>query len=57
MEGGPPMFKQDFTCPALLKTLKDFYPYRAITYYGSTFQLILVITKKAQAYSIFARHY
>ena len=57
MEGGPPMFKQDFTCPALLKTLKDFYPYRAITYYGSAFQLILVITKKAQAYSIFARHY
>ena len=57
MEGGPPMFKQDFTCPALLKTFKDFYPYRAITYYGSTFQLILVITLKALAYSIFARHY
>ena len=40
------MFKQDFTCPALLKTFKDFYPYRAITYCGSAFQLILVITKK-----------
>ena len=51
------MFKQDFTCPALLKTFKDFYPYRAITYCGSAFQLILVITKKVQAYSIFARHY
>ena len=57
MEGGPPMFKQDFTCPALLKTFKDFYPYGAITYYGSTFQLILVITLKALAYSVFARHY
>ena len=22
MEGGPPMFRQDFTCPALLKDLK-----------------------------------
>ena len=24
MEGGPPMFRQDFTCPALLKDLKIF---------------------------------
>ena len=37
------MFKQDFTCPALLKRLNLFYPYRAITYYGLAFQLILVI--------------
>ena len=37
------MFKQDFTCPALLKILINFYPYRAITYYGLAFQLILVI--------------
>ena len=51
------MFKQDFTCPVLLKININFYPYRAITYYGSAFQLILVITKKVQAYSIFARHY
>ena len=38
------MFKQDFTCPVLLKIIIDFYPYRAITYYGLAFQLILVIT-------------
>ncbi len=51
------MFKQDFTCPALLKISKDFYPYRAITYYGLAFQLIPVITIEIQAYSAFARHY
>ena len=37
------MFKQDFTCPVLLKITINFYPYRAITYYGLAFQLILVI--------------
>ena len=37
------MFKQDFTCPVLLKIIINFYPYRAITYYGLAFQLILVI--------------
>ena len=28
MEGGPPMFRQDFTCPALLKDLKKALPIR-----------------------------
>ena len=28
MEGGPPMFKQDFTCPALLEDLKEALPIR-----------------------------
>ena len=51
------MFKQDFTCPALLKTYLAFYPYRAITYYGLAFQLILVMTINILAYSAFARHY
>ena len=37
------MFKQEFTCPVLLKININFYPYRAITYYGLAFQLILVI--------------
>ena len=46
MEGGPPMFRQDFTCPALLEDIKDaFYPYGAITRYGHPFQTVLVITK------------
>jgi hypothetical protein len=34
------MFKQDFTCPALLKDLKVFYLYRVITYYDSFFHTI-----------------
>ena len=28
MEGGPPMFRQDFTCPALLEDLKEALPIR-----------------------------
>ena len=28
MEGGPPMFRQDFTCPALLKDLRKALPIR-----------------------------
>ena len=44
MEGGPPMFRQDFTCPALLEDQFAFYPYGAITYYGSTFQTVPVLT-------------
>ena len=51
------MFKQDFTCPVLLKININFYPYRAFTYYGLAFQLILVINMLTLAYSIFARHY
>ena len=57
MEGGPPMFKQDFKCPVLLKININFYPYRAITYYGLAFQLILVINMLTLAGSAFARHY
>ena len=43
------MFRQDFTCPALLESSTNFYPYGAITHYGSTFQLILVGLAKALA--------
>ena len=32
LEGGPPTFRQDFTCPALLEDLHNFYPYGAITH-------------------------
>src|SRR3954451_8936416 len=31
LEGGPPMFRQDFTCPALLKDECSHYPYGAVT--------------------------
>ena len=39
MEGGPPIFRQDFTCPALLERL-IFYRYGAITHFGCVFQRI-----------------
>ena len=38
MEGGPPMFRQGFTCPALLKDLCKPYAYGAITHSGMPFQ-------------------
>ena len=31
LEGGPPNFRQDFTCPALLKDHRRHYAYGAIT--------------------------
>ena len=43
MEGGPPMFRQDFTCPALLKDHTHTSKYGAITRYGRTFQTVLLI--------------
>ena len=47
MEGGPPMFGQDFTCPALLEDTNAFYPYGAVTRYGPTFQTVPVLTSSA----------
>jgi hypothetical protein len=43
------MFRQDFTCPALLKSLVWHYLYGAITHYGPTFQLVPVVLTKALA--------
>ena len=57
MEGGPPTFGQDFTCPALLEDQAAFYPYGAITRYGPTFQKVPVLTAWPLAWSAFARHY
>jgi hypothetical protein len=31
LEGGPPTFRQDFTCPALLKDERKIDPYGTIT--------------------------
>ncbi len=38
MEGGPPIFKQDFTCPVLLKNFYAINPYGAVTHFGPAFQ-------------------
>ena len=43
LEGGPPVFGQDFTCPALLEDSHVYYPYGAITHYGRPFQTVLVV--------------
>ena len=51
------MFRQDFTCPALLKDLRELYAYGAITRYGRTFQTVLLTFHKPLACSAFARHY
>ena len=42
MEGGPPVFRQDFTCPALLESLMAFASYGAVTRYGPVFQPVLI---------------
>ena len=57
LEGGPPIFRQDFTCPALLKDLIAIDAYGAITRYGRRFQVVLLILIKSLAWSAFARHY
>lgn len=43
-EGGPPNFRQDFTCPALLKDCSEHYAYGAITQYCQAFQLVLLLS-------------
>ncbi len=51
------MFRQDFTCPALLKDLCNIYAYGAVTRYGRTFQTVLLLVHRPLACSAFARHY
>ena len=51
------MFRQGFTCPALLKSFDITFTYGAVTRYGATFQKLLLVESKALAWSRFARHY
>jgi hypothetical protein len=57
LESGLPMFRQDFTCPALLKDFCSHYAYGAVTRYGQTFQNVPLVSQKPLAWSGFARHY
>ena len=57
LEGGPPKFRQGFTCPALLEDPKTIYPYGAITRSGLPFQTVPVCIPGPLAWSPFARHY
>ena len=47
LEGGPPMFRQDGSCPALLKDLSPGFPYGAVTHCGSPFQVLPVPKTRA----------
>ena len=42
MEGGPPIFRQDGSCPALLADRGPGFPYGAVTRYGAPFQTLPV---------------
>ena len=58
LEDGPPMFRQGFTCPALLTfIINGPFAYGAITLYGWPFQTILLEQYRLLGYSPFARHY
>jgi hypothetical protein len=57
LEGGPPIFRQDYTCPALLESFIITFAYGAVTRYGHPFQSVLLVEMKALAWSRFARHY
>ena len=49
LEGGPPMFRQDCTCPALLESSHAFYLYGAITHCCQAFHPVPVLTHEALA--------
>ena len=57
LESGLPMFRQDFTCPALLKDNKSSYAYGAITHSCQAFQPVQLYSSLPLAWSAFARHY
>jgi hypothetical protein len=57
LEGGPPIFRQDCTCPALLKDPDDTVAYGAVTRSGRPFQTVLLASSRPLACSAFARHY
>ena len=49
LDRGRPIFRQDFTCPALLKDLRSIYVYGTITLFGRAFQLVLLFSLKPLA--------
>ena len=57
LEGGPPIFRQDVSCPALLMDPDRRYPYRAVTVSGRLFQAFPVLLSQSLGWSAFARHY
>ena len=51
------MFRQDFTCPALLKDISKNYAYGAVTHFSQTFQNVPLVSLMPLAWSAFARRY
>ena len=51
------MFRQDYTCPALLESWLIVFAYGAVTRSGASFQMLLLTNNQALAWSAFARHY
>ncbi len=51
------MFRQGFTCPALLEDRAVPYAYGAVTRSGRPFQTVRLETTRPLACSAFARHY
>ena len=51
------MFRQDFTCPALLESFIITFANGAVTRKGNSFQSVQLVEMKALAWSAFARHY
>ena len=52
------MFRQDNTCPVLLDSyIKIVFNYRAITFYGQTFQTVYLTHLMLKGWSPFARRY
>ena len=47
LEGGPPNFRQDFTCPALLEDLTEHYAYGAVTHSCHAFQRVRLLSCEA----------
>ena len=41
LEDGPPIFKQDYTCPVLLNKNHMYFIYRTFTFYGKFLQIFL----------------
>jgi hypothetical protein len=51
------MFRQGFSCPALLDQCNGQHAYGAITHYGRPFQTAQLRPTHRMACSAFARHY
>ena len=51
------MFRQGFTCPALLEDPCEHYAYGAVTRCGGPFQILRLLSQRPLACSAFARHY